>query len=493
MNNKVKVYLISLGCARNLVDSEVMLSKFTDAGYSIIDNPSKADVIVVNSCSFITTASEESIDVIIELSTYKNLGNCKCLVVTGCLPQRFGKDIAVELPEVDVFLGTLAHDKIIDAIEESLPEFRCVISNPNNYVLQKSFLPRIQTTPYISYVKIAEGCNRHCSYCIIPKLRGELRSYSYQNIINEAKSFIDSGTKEIILIAESTTDYGQDFYSKVKEKKIKRGQIGDSQARDNQTIDNQTEDNQTEDSQTEDSQTEDSQTEDSQIGLETVIKGVANISNNVWVRLLYGSPDTLTDKTIDIIGETSNVSTYFDLPIQHASSKILKLMGRNYSKEDLIYLFNKIRVKLPNAILRTTIIVGFPGETDKEFNILISFIKEIGFDYLGVFKYSDSDDIPSHKLSGQVSDDVAQKRYDILMTKQLEISSFINKKHLNRKYLVLIEENPEEGLFIGRTMFQAPEVDGVTFVYADNLRLGDFVNVKIVDTYEYDIVGEIIK
>lgn len=443
----MKLYLLSLGCARNLVDSEIMLSKFSNAGYIITENPSEATIIVVNTCGFITPAAEESIETILELSNFKKNGVCKFLAVTGCLPQRFGKDIATELPEVDAFLGTGAYDKIIDAVKGILPKSRCIITDPNTSILQKSFLPRIQSTAYMAYVKIAEGCNRHCSYCIIPSLRGKQKSYKYENIIAEVKALIKAGTKEIILVAESTTDYGQDFMDK---------------------------------------------SQDNKADLAKIIKDIADISDTVWIRLLYGNPDTITDKIINVIGTTPNVCTYFDLPIQHASSKILKLMGRNYSENDLVNIFNNIKKTLPDATFRTTVITGFPGETDKDFNILSNFIEKIEFDHLGAFTYSDSEDLLSHKLSGHVNDETAQDRHDRLMAKQAKISSRINKKHLNIIYQVLIEENPEDGLFLGRTMFQAPEVDGITFVYGNNLKLGDFVNVKITDTYEYDLAGEVI-
>lgn len=441
----MNVYLESLGCARNLVDSEVMLGHLAKADWKIISDPSDADLIVINTCSFIESAVDESIETILTLSEYKKSGKCKHLVVAGCLPERFREDIAPELEEVDLFIGTGAADKIAEAVDKIVDygENNCILPDPNDVSPIKADLPRILTSPDIAYIKIAEGCDRHCTYCIIPKLRGKYRSRPEDDILKEAGKLVGSGVKELILVAESTTDYGQTG-----------GDSTDS--------------------------------------LENVLKSISLIDGDFRLRMLYGFPDTLEDSVIKIIGDNDKICTYFDIPIQHASNNILKKMGRNYTREELYELYDKIRELVPDASLRTTLITGFPGETEEDFNELMEFVEDIEFDHLGVFVYSDSEDLPSHKLKNHVPEDVAQKRHDAIMELQAKISQKNNFRHKNNTYKVLIEENPDEGLYLGRTEFQAPDVDGVTFVYSENLTIGSFVDVKITDAYEYDLAGEVI-
>lgn len=435
------IYLENLGCVRNLVDSEIMLGRLTKARCTLIDDPSKAAVIIVNTCSFILNAIDESIDTILELARFKQEGNCRRLIVTGCLPERFGRDIVESLPEVDVFLGTGDYDRIVDAVEGRLDRSQSVFSDPNARVFPADLPPRVLSAAHTAYLKVAEGCDRHCSYCIIPKLRGRQRSRPPQAIIAEARSLIDTGVKEIILVAENTTDYGRDLMPPVH--------------------------------------------------LSDVMKPVARLSPDVWLRVLYGHPESIDKTFIRTVAESGNICPYFDLPIQHASDKVLKQMGRNYTREDLYCLFATIRRILPGAVLRTTFIVGFPGETEQDFDTLTDFIEDIRFDHLGVFPYSDSEDLASHRLTEQVPEPLAEARQDRLMALQAVISKEKNELYVGKTLPVLIEEAPETGLYLGRTRFQAPEVDGMTFVYASQaVAIGDIVDVTITDAFEYDLAGD---
>ncbi len=438
----MKVYLESLGCARNLVDSEIMLGLLKQDGFDIEDTPDTAEVIVVNTCSFITTAAQESVDTILAFAEYKKSGACRYLVVCGCLPERYGKDMAGEMPEVDLFLGTAAGTEIVRALSDLKEGERgiCLFADPSGVSPEKAHLPRITSNPHMAYIKISEGCSRHCTYCIIPKLRGRYRSRSLGDILSEARNLVAKGIRELVLVAESTTDYGSD--------------VPDGPS------------------------------------LPQVIRDIAAIPGDFRVRLLYGFPDNLTSDIIDAVGNTDKVCCYFDVPVQHAVDTVLKTMGRGYTQQDLFTLFQGIRARYPHAALRTTLITGFPGESDQDFKDLLAFIKKVGFDHLGVFTYSDSDDLPSHRLPDHVSEKKAARRQDRLMAAQAQISLARNMTHVGQCYRVLIEENPEDGVYLGRTDFQAPEVDGVTFVYGENLSVGDFVMVRISDAFEYDLSGE---
>lgn len=438
----MKVYLESLGCARNQVDSEHIMGQLTQHAWTQVDDPSQADLIVVNTCSFISSAADESIDTILELAEYKKNGSCKTLVVAGCLPERYGEDISEALPEVDLFLGTGAGLTIMDSMSNltANPNEVCVFKDPNTVSPEKARLPRIRTQAHVAYIKIAEGCSRHCTYCIIPNLRGTYRSRSVGDIVTEARQLIDEGVKELIIVSESSSDYGMDLSPSV--------------------------------------------------GLETVLEGLSGLDGDFRIRLLYTNPDTLSDAVIHAVGTLGKLCCYFDIPIQHASDHILKKMGRPYTRSQLESLFDRIRTAFPHAALRTTLITGFPGEMNKDFNALMEFVQQIGFDHLGVFTYSDSEDLPSHRLPGHVSEDVAQKRSDKIMEAQTEISLDINHTHVGKTYRVLIEEEPEEGLFLGRTDFQAPDVDGLTFVHGENVIVGEFRDVVITAAHEYDLSGD---
>ena len=439
----MKLHLVSLGCVRNLVDSEVMLGLLAKAGWSTTQNPEKADIIIVNTCSFIEPAINESIDTILELAKLKQSNNCKKLIVTGCLPERFREEIVSALPEVDFFLGTGAFNEIVHAAAGGLTDIsRCLLPDPNLAPLQPQNVPRIYSSPHIAYLRVAEGCDKCCTYCIIPKLRGKYRSRPFEDIIAEARFLILSGVKELILVAQDSTYYGKDLSPS--------------------------------------------------IDLCMLIESIANISQNVWIRILYGHPQSITESFIKTVATHSNICSYFDIPIQHVSRSVLKRMGRKYSRDDLRRLIDKIRSLDPDAAIRTTVIVGFPGETDKDFHQLLKFMQEIRFDHLGAFIYSDSKDLLSHRLSGHVPKKAARERYDLLMSSQAKISLENNSKRMGKVVKVLVEEKEKNNIFSGRSAFQAPEVDGVTYINSDRLQAGCFVQAKITEALEYDLIGEAV-
>ncbi|MFN2436895.1 MAG: 30S ribosomal protein S12 methylthiotransferase RimO [Desulfotignum sp.] len=440
------VYVETLGCSRNQVDSEVMLGKLLAAGHTQTDDPARAQVIVVNTCSFISSAADEAVDTILEMGAYKQSGACRRLIVTGCLAQRYkdDPDLTKSLPEVDAFLGTGACGQIVAVVADKTVSPVTLFPDPNARAFADLSVDRaLSGTPY-GFVKVSEGCNRHCTYCIIPALRGRQRSRPLDDICTDALALVKKGVKEIILTAENTTDYGRDLPDGPGFAKV----------------------------------------------LETLSRQIAAVNPAVWIRMLYTHPESLTRQIVSTVTAHDNICAYYDVPIQHADTTMLRRMGRPYSKELLTDLFAMIRETDPDAALRTTVITGFPGETDEMFNTLLDFVREIRFDHLGVFMYSDADDLPSHGLKDHVSGDVARVRHDTLMSAQADISAQINQTHVGKTYTVLLEENPEPGLFTGRTMFQAPEVDGVTFVYSQRLAIGSMVQVRITDGYEYDIVGE---
>lgn len=438
----MKLHLASLGCARNLVDSETMLGHLVKKGWDITTEPSEADAIIVNTCSFISEAVDESIDTILELAKFKQTGNCKKLLVAGCLPERFREELAASLPEVDFFIGTGAYDQVAHLLGDhpAAAEKKCFLPDPENASFPDTDVPRISTSETTAYVKIAEGCGKKCTYCIIPRLRGKHRSRSMDDILYEARLLVRSGVKELTLVAQDTTYYGKDLFPPAS--------------------------------------------------LAVLLERLSSISEDIWLRFLYGHPESIDENVIKTIAGHPNICSYFDLPIQHASDSVLKRMGRRYTRDDLRKLYDTIRTTIPDAALRTTVITGFPGETEKDFSILMDFIREIRFDHLGVFTYSDSPDLPSHGLSRPVDKRTANKRQDLLMNRQADISAVHNQGHIGKTYPVLIESRESDTTFIGRTYFQAPEVDGVTFVSSEKIQLGDFVRTIITNAFEYDLSGE---
>ncbi len=436
-------FLVSLGCARNQVDSELMLGTLVDAGWTVVADPEDAVAIVINTCSFIESAANESIDTILEMAVYKKEGACRKLVVTGCLPERYREQISAELPEVDAFLGTGAYDAILRVIEDPVEKGTCLLPDPDLITPQGPDSSRqLENDTGVAYLKIAEGCSRHCTYCIIPKLRGKQKSRLSGDIIAEAGALAARGVKEIVLVAQDTTFYGQDI--------------------------------------------------NSAYGLADLLNGLADAYPGLWIRFLYGHPESLQPDVLAAVAGHANVCSYFDIPIQHASDQVLKRMGRHYTADDLATLFERIRQKVPDAALRTTVITGFPGETEADFEQLAAFVHRVRFDHLGVFTYSDSEDLPSHNLSDPVSAQVAMDRHDRLMALQVDISKENNQQWLGKDVDVLVEENPETGIFIGRTMRQAPEVDGLTILHADHIEKGTVVRARIEDALEYDLVGKVL-
>lgn len=435
----MKIHLVSLGCAKNLVDSERMLGRLMQAGWPYTPEPEEAETIIVNTCSFIESAINESIDTILEMARFKHAGTCRRLIVAGCLPERFREDIVDSLPEVDFFLGTGAFHEIVKAVRGSLPSSGCHLPDPDSIASEDTEAPRRLSSAYTAYLKIAEGCSRHCTYCIIPKLRGKQKSRPLESVVSEARLLISRDIKELILVAQDTTAYGSDLNPPV--------------------------------------------------ALNQVLASIAGISTEAWIRLLYAHPLSMDASIARTVASYRNICSYFDIPIQHASSRLLKRMGRNYTSSDLYGLYEQIRSLIPAAVLRTTVMVGFPGETDKDFEELLAFVEAVRFDHLGVFIYSDSQDLLSHTLPGHIPEIVARDRYDRLMARQLQISFENNQQHLGRIYNVLVETQAKEHLFTGRTCFQAPEVDGITYIHSKSLSIGSFARVKITDVLEYDLIG----
>jgi ribosomal protein S12 methylthiotransferase len=434
--------LTSLGCARNQVDSEIMAGRLDAAGLAATPEAADADIIIINTCSFIESATEESIDAILELARHKTSGRCRRLIVAGCLPERFREEIAPTLPEVDAFLGTGACPQIVAAALGSFSEEqRVFLPSPDANPLPQHGVPRVMPASPSVYLKITEGCNRRCTYCIIPKLKGRLRSRPMDDILAEAKDLIAAGYREIVLIGQDTGSYGSDLPAPAS--------------------------------------------------LDRLLADMAALSPETWFRFLYGSPDRITDALLETVAAFDNICSYFDVPVQHVSGKILKRMGRKGDAADLTKLFDRIRSSVPDAVLRTTLMVGFPGETAKDFDALMGFVETVQFDHLGVFAYSDADDLASHRLSGGVSRKTAQQRRDALMAVQADISRVRNEERVGRVFPVLIEEQVDDALYLGRASFQAPEVDGVVYAASSHLEIGRFAIVTITDAFEYDLKGNV--
>jgi len=436
------IYLLSLGCARNQVDSELMLGSLGTAGWKVVADPEDAGAIVINTCSFIESAADESIEAILEMAVHKAEGNCRKLVVTGCLPERYREQISAEMPEVDAFLGTGAYADILQVIEQPVEKGLCLLPDPDLIRPQGADTPRqLDDRTAMAYLKIAEGCSRHCTYCIIPKLRGKQKSRQPADILAEAGTLAAAGIKEIVLVAQDTTYYGQDIGS---------------------------------------------------YGLAGLLAALAEAHPELWIRFLYGHPESIQPDVFTTVGRYANLCPYFDIPIQHACDGILKQMGRHYTADDLRDLFDRIRMTVPGVALRTTVITGFPGETEADFTQLANFVRQVRFDHLGVFTYSDAADLPSHRLPGHVPEKTARDRQDRLMALQLNISRKNNRRHLEKDVEVLVEEHPEAGVYLGRTMLQAPEVDGLTILHADHIERGTIVRARITDALEYDLIGKVL-
>lgn len=437
----MKILFISLGCDKNLVDSEVMLGLLASRGYEMIDDEQEADIIVVNTCCFIHDAKQESVDNILEMAEYKKTGKLKALIVTGCLAERYRQEIIDEIPEVDAVLGTTAYDKILDAVDEALEGKHFLEMEDLQALPVVDTKRQITTGGHFAYMKIAEGCDKHCTYCIIPKIRGTYRSVPMEQLIKEAEELAAQGVKELILVAQETTLYGKDLYGEKS--------------------------------------------------LHKLLKELCKVSGIQWIRILYCYPEEITDELIQVIKEEPKICHYLDLPIQHANDEILKRMGRRTSKQELIDIVTKLRKEIPDICLRTTLITGFPGETEEQHQELIEFVDEMEFDRLGVFTYSPEEDTPAATMPDQIDEEVKLERQAELMELQQEIAFDTAENMIGREMLVMIEGKiADEPAYVGRTYRDAPKVDGLIFVETGELLMsGDFAKVTVTGAEEYDLIG----
>ena len=441
----MNILFVSLGCDKNLVDTEVMLGLLNERGYRMVDSEEEADVIIVNTCCFIHDAKEESIQTILEMAEYKKAGTCKALIVTGCLAQRYQKEILEEIEEVDAVLGTTSYDKIVDAIEEALVGQKSLKLTDLDALPEVHSKRMVTTGGHFAYLKIAEGCDKHCTYCIIPKIRGNFRSVPMERLLEEAGELADQGVKELILVAQETTLYGKDLYG---EKTLPK-----------------------------------------------LLRELCKISGIRWIRILYCYPEEITEELIQTIREEDKICKYLDLPIQHASNEILRRMGRRTSKEQLIEIVEKLRREIPDIAIRTTLITGFPGETEEQHEELMAFVDEMEFDRLGVFTYSPEEDTPAAMMAEQIEETVKEERQAELMELQQEIAFEAAEQMVGKEVLVMIEGKvADENAYVGRTYKDAPNVDGLIFVETgEELMSGDFARVRVTGALEYDLIGEIIE
>lgn len=437
----MNIFFISLGCDKNLVDSEVMLGLIKDRGYIITDDETEADAIVINTCCFIHDAKEESVNAILEMAEYKKSGRCKALIVTGCLAERYRDEILNEIPEVDALLGASSYDSIIEVMDKAFEGEKAESFKGIDYLTNVE-THRVNTTGgYYSYLKIAEGCDKHCTYCIIPKIRGNYRSIPMERLIKEAEFLVEGGVKELIVIAQETTVYGVDLYGKKM--------------------------------------------------LPELLRKLCAIDGLTWVRIQYCYPEEITDELIEVIKTEQKICHYLDIPIQHASDVILKRMGRRTNNKELRELITKLRSNIPDIALRTSLITGFPGETQEDHEILKDFVKEMKFERLGVFTYSKEENTPAAKMPNQILKKTKVARQKELMELQQQIAFEHAQSMVGRHLQVMIEGKlVEEGIFIGRTYMDAPNIDGYIFVHTpDELMSGEFADVLVTNAKEYDLIG----
>ena len=455
------VLFVSLGCDKNLVDSEKMLGLLNEAGYRVAQEESEADAIVVNTCCFIHDAKEESVETILEMAEWKKKGRLKALIVTGCMAQRYQDEIQQEIPEVDAVIGTTGYTEIVPILDEILAEAEAsqkeaAVEEPK----EKSFVnccPSIDLLPasladkrvvttggYTAYLKIAEGCNKRCTYCIIPYIRGHYRSFPMEDLLEEARKLAEGGVKELILIAQETTVYGMDCYGRK--------------------------------------------------ALPELLTKLCEIEGIEWIRILYCYPEEITDELIDVMKKEKKICHYLDIPIQHSEDTILKRMGRRTNRAELVSLVEKLRKEIPDIVLRTTLITGFPGETEEEFKNMVDFVDSMEFDRLGVFPYSAEEGTKAAEMDGQITEEVKESRRDEIMALQQEISADKAASRIDDEMSVLIEGYLyEDDIYIGRTYMDAPKVDGNVFVRAEEeLISGDIVPVRITGANEYDLMGDVI-
>ncbi len=486
----LKIALESLGCSKNLVDAEIMMGILNRKGYKLVGNMEEADIALVNTCGFIESAKQESIETILEIARLKETANLKLLIVTGCLAQRYSDELKEEIPEIDAIVGTGSYQNIDEIVAGLEKENKIVSLNDIEFVYNED-LPRYVSTPsYMAYLKISEGCDKHCTYCIIPKLRGKQRSRKIEDIVAEAKDLAARGVKELVVIAQDSTMYGSDIYGKAV--------------------------------------------------LPELLEELAQVEGIKWIRIMYSYPESITEELVQVIKKYDNICNYFDMPIQHASNRILKLMNRHTTKEDILAkiemirnnivikkydnicnyfdmpiqhasnrilkLMNRhttkedilakiemIRNNIPDATLRTTIITGFPGETEEDFEELIEFAKKVKFDRLGAFAYSREEGTAADKLPNHIDQDVKEQRRDRLMMVQQGISQEVMATKIGKTFEVLIEEQIEKNVYMGRTQGDAEEIDSIVYVKSkEQLHVGDFVIVEINNALEYDLMGDVI-
>ena len=440
----MKILFISLGCDKNLVDTEVMLGMLASRGYEMTNDEQEADIIVINTCCFIHDAKEESIQNILEMAEYKKNGSAKALIVTGCMAERYRQEILDEIPEVDEVLGTTAYDRILDAVDAALAGQHEVMTADLDALPLPETERLVTTGGHFAYLKIAEGCDKHCTYCIIPKIRGNFRSVPMERLLKEAQDLAEQGVKELILVAQETTLYGKDLYG---EKSLPK-----------------------------------------------LLRELCKISGIRWIRILYCYPEEITDELIQVMKEEPKICHYLDLPIQHANDTILKRMGRRTSKQELIDIVQKLRKEIPDICLRTTLITGFPGETQEQHEEVMEFIDTLEFDRLGAFTYSPEEDTPAATFEDQIDEEVKEDRQADIMELQQEIAFDKAEDMIGREVLVMIEGKvADENAYVGRTYRDAPNVDGLIFINTDvELISGDFAKVKVTGALDYDLIGELM-
>lgn len=439
-----KILFVSLGCDKNLVDTEEMLGLLKNEGYSFTDDETEADIIVINSCCFINDAKEESINTILEMAELKKEGNLKALIVTGCLAERYKDEVLKEIPEVDAVLGTASYDNIVQVIEKVLDGEKQMNFMPLDRLVLTDTKRVLTGGGHFAHLKIAEGCDKHCTYCIIPKIRGKYRSVPMEKLVKEATYLAEQGVKELILVAQETTIYGVDLYGEKS--------------------------------------------------LHKLLLELCKIKGISFIRLMYCYPEEIYDELIETMKNNEKICNYIDMPIQHCSNNILKKMGRRTSKEDIIAIIRKLRKEIPDIVIRTTLISGFPGETEEDHEELLDFVDEMEFERLGVFAYSPEEDTPAAIMSEQIDEDVKEDRRAEIMELQQEIAFENGEKYIGKEVLAVVEGKiVDESAYVARTYMDAPDIDGNIFIMTgEMLMTGDFVKVKVTGSCDYDLIGEIL-
>ena len=442
----MNILFVSLGCDKNLVDSEMMITALRKSDFVMVNEEMEADVIVVNTCCFIGDAKEESINTLLEMAEYKEAGRCKLLVATGCLAQRYRREMQEEIPEVDVIVGTMGYESLAEVIRQAVQEKESTVEcfEDINYLPEPLTDRDSMSGGYYAYLKIAEGCDKHCSYCVIPEVRGAYRSVAIDNLILQAEHLVQNGARELILVAQETTLYGTDLYGEKR--------------------------------------------------LPELLERLSEISELRWIRILYCYPEEITPELIEEMKRNPKVCHYLDIPIQHASDAVLRRMGRRTNRKELTAMIEMLRREIPDIVLRTTLITGFPGETEEDFQELCSFVEEMQFDRLGVFPYSREEGTPAAKMLEQIPEEEKERRRDEIMELQQQIVFDKSEGQLDKVFSVMVEGRlPEEDVYIARSYMDAPDVDGYVFFHSDwDLMSGEFVDIRITETNGYDLIGECI-